>query len=145
MKILIDTNIVLDHLLERKPFYDSAAWIFAETERGQLTTFIGGTTVTTIHDLIAKNFGNQASHKAIEQLLQIFEVAPINRTILYSALSLKFNDFEDAVLHEAAIHSEVEAIVTRDLKRFQHAKISVYSSDGFVTSLLSATLDKEKA
>lgn len=137
MKILIDTNIILDHLLDRKPFNQAAAWIFSHTERGDLETFIGGTTVTTVHYLIVKSLGIKAAQIAIEQLLQLFEVAPINRTVLTSAFKLKFSDFEDAVLHEAAVHVGAEAIITRDVKGFHRAKLAVYSSDEFVNSLRS--------
>jgi len=135
MKILIDTNIILDHLLERAPFKQSAARIFSETEKGRLTTYIGGTTVTTIHYLVTKALGIKAAHAAIEQLLRLFEVAPITRTVLVSAVLLKFVDYEDAVLHEAAVHAGIQAIVTRDTKGFQKANIAVYSSDEFVASL----------
>jgi hypothetical protein len=70
----------------------------------------------------------------IEKLLCIFEVAPVNRTVLTSALQLKFTDFEDAVLHEAAVAIGIEAIVTRDVKGFLKSAIPVYSSDEFVAS-----------
>ncbi len=134
MKILIDTNIVLDHLLDRSPFNDAAKWIFSETEKGNLSTFIGGTTITTVHYLVTKAIGSKESRIAIEQLLRLFEIAPITRTVLASALLLKFSDFEDAVLHEAAIHAGVQAIITRDMKGFQRANIAVYSADEFVIS-----------
>lgn len=135
MRILLDTNIILDHLFDRIPFNKAAAQIFSATESGKLETFIGGTTVTTIHYLITKALGTKTAHLAMEQLLRLFEVAPITRTVLASALLLKFSDFEDAVLHEAAIHVGAQAIVTRDTKGFQQARIAVYSSDEFITSL----------
>lgn len=137
MKILIDTNIVLDHLLDRKPFANAAEWIFAETERGELETYLGATTITTVHYFVTKAFGTKDGKSAIEKLLRLFEIAPINRTILTSALMLKFADFEDAVLHEAAIHVGAQAIITRDIKGFQKADIAVYSSEDFVVSFHS--------
>lgn len=135
MKILIDTNVILDHLLERKPFNQAATWIFSATEQGLLTSFIGATTVTTVHYLVAKALNVKTANTAIEQLLRLFEVAPITRTVLASAVLLKFTDFEDAVLHEAAVHAGVQAIITRDTKGFRTAKIAVYSSDEFVASI----------
>jgi predicted nucleic acid-binding protein len=134
MKILIDTNIVLDHLLDRKPFSQAAGIIFSETERGRFETLIGGTTVTTVHYLVTKALGKKPGYTSIEQLLRLFEVAAINRTVLASALLLKFSDFEDAVLHEAAIHAGANAIVTRDIKGFHKATIPVYSSAEFVAA-----------
>jgi predicted nucleic acid-binding protein len=137
VKLLIDTNIILDHLLDRKPFNEAAAWIFTETEHGQLEAFLGGTTITTVHYLIAKELGAKAAHTAIEQLLRLFEIAPITRTVLASALLLKFADFEDAVLHEAAVHIGAEAIVSRDRRGFKKASIAVYSPDELVNAMVS--------
>ena len=132
MKILIDTNVILDHFLERKPFSHAATLIFAATEQGKLETYIGATTVTTVHYLVTKYLGKKDGTSVIERLLRLFEIAPITRTILASALMLKFGDFEDAVLYEAAIHSGVQFIVTRDRKGFEKATISVYSAVEFV-------------
>ncbi|HEX4045713.1 MAG TPA: PIN domain-containing protein, partial [Gammaproteobacteria bacterium] len=81
MKFLIDTNVILDHLLDRKPFNKAATKIFSAAERGQFEFFIGGTTVTTIHYLLAKWVGAARACQAMEQLLQIFEIAAITRTV----------------------------------------------------------------
>ena len=135
MKILIDTNIVLDHLLDRPHFNTSAAWIFSATERGELTTLIGATTVTTVHYLVTKAAGAKAGKQSIGLILQLFEVAPVNRMVLASALDLGFDDFEDAVLHEAALHAGVEALITRDMKGFARSVLPVYAPDKFILSL----------
>ncbi len=136
MKVLIDTNIILDHLLARAPFNTAAAWIFSQTEKGKLATFIGATTVTTVHYLVTKALGSKASYDCMGKLLRLFEIAPITRTVLASALLLKFTDFEDAVLHEAAIHAGVTAIISRDLTGFRKATLPVYLPDAFMLSTI---------
>ncbi|SRR5579883_2888113 len=143
MKILIDTNVILDHLLERKPFHEAAEWIFSQTERGQLETVIGATNVTTIHYLLTKTLGTKIAQENIEKILRLFDVAPVNRIILASALLLNFTNFEDAVLHEAAMHIGAEAIITRDIKGFHPAKISVYSPHEFVIAFSSTSITLE--
>jgi len=140
MKILLDTNVVLDHFLERKPFAHAAGLIFTATEQRKLETYVGATTVTTIHYLATKSLGSKQGRSVIERLLRLFELAPLNRTILASALLLKFSDFEDAVLHEAAIHSGAQAIVTRECKGFENANLSVYSADEFIVAYTSLNL-----
>ena len=62
-------------------------------------------------------------------MLTLFEVAPVNRLVIESALAAAFGDFEDAVIHEAACHVGADAIVTRNLKDFGKARIPVYDSD----------------
>lgn len=64
--------------------------------------------------------------------MQLFEVAPVNRHVLESAVIAEFGDYEDAVICEAAFHAGAEAIVTRNLKDFKKSRISVYSPDEMV-------------
>lgn len=127
MKVLFDTNVVLDLLLDRQPFANDAAALFSRVESGRIAGFLGATTVTTIHYLVAKALGGRRAIVEIRKLLRLFEVAPINRAVLHSATDLGFEDFEDAVLHEAAAQVGAEAIVTRDPKGFAGAKLPVYS------------------
>ena len=132
MKILIDTNIVLDLFLDRKPFSHAAGIIFSATEKGYFISYLGATTVTTIHYLLSKALGAKDGKIVIEKVLRLFEIAPITRTVLTSALLLRFADYEDAVLHEAARHSGIQNIVTRDRKGFQNSSISIYTPDEFI-------------
>ena len=128
MRILFDTNIVLDLLLDRAPFADAAAELFSKVEEGSIVGYLCGTTVTTIHYLTTKAVGSARAQEEVGKLLSFFEVAPVNRAILESALKAGFPDFEDAVIHEAAYHAGAEAIVTRNLKDFRKSRITVYHS-----------------
>lgn len=137
MKILLDTNIVLDVLMDRIPFADSAAALFSKVEDGTIIGYLCGTTVTTVYYLAAKVIGAPRAQEEIKKLLTLFEVAPVNRQLLESALGAGFSDFEDAVIHEAACHVGAEAIVTRNQKDFKKSKISVYSSEEITKVLAS--------
>lgn len=128
MKILLDTNIVLDVLMDRLPYSDAAVELFSQVENGTVTGCLCGTTITTVFYLIAKAVGAAKAKEEIKKLLALFAVAPVNKHILESALLLDFNDFEDAVIHEAAFNVGVDAIVTRNLKDFKKSRVSVYSS-----------------
>ncbi len=126
MKILFDTNVILDVMLDREPFSDSAALLLSKGEHSQVIGFLCATTVTTLHYLIAKSLGNKAAKRHISTLLSLFEIAPVNRIVLDKALNANFRDFEDAVLHEAAVHAGAEYIVTRNPSDFKHSKLPVY-------------------
>ncbi len=127
MRVLFDTNVVLDVLLERQPYAPDAVWLFARTEQGRLDGFLGATTLTTVHYLVRKALGDAAARERIGILLQLFDVAPVTRAVLEDALTLPFGDFEDAVLHEAARHAGVEGIVTRNAPDFTQATLAVYT------------------
>ena len=128
MRILFDTNIVLDVLMDRMPFSDAAVELFAKVEDGTIIGYLCGTTVTTVYYLASKVVGADRARVEVGKLLTLFEVAPVSRPVLESALVADFNDFEDAVVHEAACHVGADAIVTRNQKDFRKSAISVYSS-----------------
>ena len=129
MKILLDTNIVLDLLMDRMPFSDFAVKLFSTVEMGTVRGYLCGTTITTIYYLTSKTVGAPQAREEIKKLLSLFEVAPVNRHVLESALVADFNDFEDAVIHEAACHVGADALVTRNQKDFSKSRIPVYSSE----------------
>jgi predicted nucleic acid-binding protein len=114
MRVLFDTNVVLDVLLERQPYADVATRLFALVDNGRLDGVVGATTLTTIHDLARKTLGTRKASEIISGLLDLFDVAPVDGSILRSACGLDFADYEDAVLHEAAVAAGALAIVTRN-------------------------------
>jgi predicted nucleic acid-binding protein len=134
---MFDTNIVLDLLLDRKPFANAAAQLFSRMETGRLAGCVCATTVTTIHYLATKILGATKARTHITTLLSLFEVAPVNRPVLEAALSSAFKDFEDAVIHEAALNVGVQALVTRDVTGFKNARIPVYTPDELLHILRS--------
>lgn len=126
MRVLFDTNVVVDLLLNRMPFAPAAASLTALVERGRLIGVVCATTITTVHYLVAKAAGADTARAQVRKLLHLFEVAPVTRSVVESALEQRIADFEDAVIHESAREALVEAIVTRDLGDFAEADLVVY-------------------
>jgi len=126
MKVLFDTNIILDVLLDREPFSNDAAFLLSKVEQLEIIGFICATTITTIHYIIRKALGAQAASRHIQSLLSLFTIAPVNSVVLKNAAASKFEDFEDAVLHEAACHAGAKYIVTRNTADFKNSKLPVF-------------------
>jgi predicted nucleic acid-binding protein len=135
MRILFDTNVVLDLLLDRKPFVEQAQMLFDKVESDELKGYLGATTITTLDYLLRKALSTHEATQIIKKLLVLFDIAPVNRIVLESALEEGFVDFEDAVLQAAAIHSGIQAIVTRDEKGFCKAQIPIYSPEALLNAL----------
>lgn len=135
MNVLLDTNIVLDIMLARKPHLAAAITLFNKIENGEISGHLCATTITTIHYLATTAVNKTYAAQNIKKLLMLFEIAPVNRIILDSALALKFTDYEDAVLHEAALHAGANAIITRDIKGFKKATLTIYSPNEFLAAL----------
>lgn len=123
MRVLFDTNVILDVLLEREPHVDAASKLFALVDNGRINGAICATTATTIYYIAAKSFGARRARDQIHGLLGLFEVAPVDRDVLDGALDIDFPDYEDAVVHEAARAAAATVIVTRDRDDFTNSAI----------------------
>ena len=102
MKVLFDTNIVLDVLLERKPFAKDAVQLFAYVECQTLAGYLCGTTITNGLLFSAKNYWRSRRKRRNPELFKLFEIASVDRTVLEAAMNARFCDFEDAVIYESA-------------------------------------------
>lgn len=127
MRVLFDTNVVLDVLLARRPHVTVAVQLFERAARKQIDGLLGATSVTTLYYLAERTVGARQARGHVETLLTLFEVAPVGRAVLEGALDLGFADFEDAVLHEAARLAGAMGIVTRDPRGFARATLRVYA------------------
>jgi predicted nucleic acid-binding protein len=127
VKVLFDTNVVLDVLLDRQPFRDTAAKLIARVERKELDGVLGATTLTTIHYLVAKASGQEAARSTVRELINLFQIAAVDRQVLSRAIDSPVKDFEDAVLAESGRADIVDSVVTRDPGGFKDSGLRVLS------------------
>ncbi|MCX7016688.1 MAG: PIN domain-containing protein [Candidatus Sumerlaeota bacterium] len=132
LKVLLDTNVVLDVLLAREPFVGAAAEIFDLAEQSRIEGFLCATTVTTLDYLLSQSFRAGDARQALWRLLSLFEIAPVNRSVIERALRSKMADFEDAVLAEAGRLAGVDAIITRNTKDFLSASLKTLDPTQFL-------------
>lgn len=135
MRVLVDTNVVLDVLLAREAFVAEAACIFALVESSKIEACLCATTVTNVHYLLARSLSADGARNALRGLLELFEIAPVNRPVIEQALQSEVVDFEDAVLEQAGRLVGAEAIITRNTKDFRKSAIKVLDPTEFLASL----------
>jgi predicted nucleic acid-binding protein len=116
--ILVDVNVVLDVLLNRPPHAEASAAVWAAIETGSCRGLLPAHAVTTIHYLVRKNLSSSKARRTVSDMLRVFEVAPVDGSVIQFALDLPFADFEDAVSAAAAHFAGCDYIVTRDPKGF---------------------------
>jgi DNA-binding ferritin-like protein (Dps family) len=88
---------------------------------------VAATTITTLSYFVERAYSATQAREDIENLLKLFEVASVGRKVLEDALAMDFEDYEDAVLHEAARAGQADGIVTRNTKDFDRAVLAIYS------------------
>ncbi len=133
MRVLIDTNVVLDFLQEREPFAENAAKLFERVDTGEIEGFIAATTITNIYYIVRKAAGAIVAQDAITQVLTDLNICVVDRNVLEQAIALNFRDFEDAVQYVCGVVYSVDAIVTRDASGFVSVDIPVISPEEFDT------------
>jgi predicted nucleic acid-binding protein len=128
VRVLVDTNIVLDFLLQREPFFRDAELLFQAIEAEQIIGYVTATTLTDIFYIARKQTRDMAqARQAVSEILTAMVICPIDRGVLESALDSGFSDFEDAVQIFAAVSQGLDIILTRDQKGFTDSPIPVLS------------------
>ena len=138
MIAMVDTNVVLDVMLAREPHLADSSAVLAAVETGRCQGLLCATTITTIHYIARRQLGHRKSLDQISGLMLIFGVAAVNQAVLGSAMSGSMPDFEDAVLHDAALQAGAHCIVTRNVDDFASARIPIYTPRQFITALTDA-------
>lgn len=132
MRVLLDTDVNLDFILQRQPFYVEAKEIFVRLGKGDFEGFVCGITPLNISYIARKEFGNDKTRLEISKLLQLVNICEINAKILRSALTSTITDFEDAVQNESAIAENLDVIITRNTKDFANSTLKIYTPSEFL-------------
>lgn len=127
MKLLIDTNVVLDVLLRREPFSETAAEVLNLTQRDDVREYVSASAITDIYYIANKQLKDRAAvRNLLERLLKIVSVAAISEQEIRNALNLTWADFEDSVQYSVALLNEMDGIVTRNPDDYQEAHMRIW-------------------
>ena len=124
MKVLIDTNVVLDVLCKRESFYEDAARIMKYCEVNKITGVISALTIPNIVYIMRKELDAQKTRYVIEKLQLVFTIADLKSDDIKKALSMNFKDFEDALQSACASRIKADYIITRNIRDFVNSKIT---------------------
>ena len=124
-RLLLDLNVFLDVILDRAPDADVSAALWAAIERGQGQGMVPAHGVTTIFYLLEKARDASFAREGVDRLIGVFDVAPVDASVIRRALALAWPDFEDAVCAAAAEANDCDALVTRDPDGYPNAPLPV--------------------
>jgi predicted nucleic acid-binding protein len=121
--VLVDVNVILDVLLDRKPHVEASSAVWTAMESGFARGLLAAHAVTTIHYLIRKELDTLKAKRSLAAMLRVFGVAAVDGAVIQLALELQLPDFEDAVSAAAAQLAGCEYIVTRDPAGFRASPV----------------------
>ena len=135
-KVFIDTNIIVDLLAKREPFYEEAAMLFTLADKQQVNLSVSALTFANTNYILSQSLKPEEVRQILRKMKLIVQVLCINEKIIGLSLNDNdFRDFEDAVQYYTALENDTDIIITRNLKDFQKAKLPVMTAAQFLTTI----------
>lgn len=133
MKVLLDTNIILDVILQRQPFFTFAFEILKLSDAGELESYITSNSITDIFYVLRKHFNNVDDRKkAVKHILNMVDIVSVTRTDIFKSFELEYTDFEDALQTQCAKKVKANYIITRNVKDFKDKSIDAVMPEQFI-------------
>lgn len=136
MKIMCDTNVIIDVLLEREPFAENSCKVLSLCEEHRVDGFISASSVTDIYYLVRKHtHSTDLAYKAVGKLLEIVKVCSVTNNDVLTAFQRKARDFEDCLMATCAKSIHCDYIITRNKKDFEEFDIPLLTPTEFLQQL----------
>lgn len=134
-RLFLDTNIMLDLLGERVPYYNAAAGVATLADKGQLTIVVSALSYATVNYILNKYEEAKAVREKLRKFKVISEMHWLDEVIIEKGLNSKFRDFEDALQYHSALSSNCTILITRNGKDFKEAAIPVMTADEYLAGI----------
>lgn len=136
MKFLIDTNIILDVILKREPFYNISAKVLSLSKYDNIILYVSASAITDIYYISNQTLRNKNEAKNIlSNLIKIVSIASVSENEIRNALSLLWKDFEDSVQYSVALLQEMDGIITRNKNDYKDAEIEILGPEEILSRL----------
>ena len=127
---LIDTNVLLDFLSDRKPFSDQAEVLFEYKQLKKIEIYVSAISFNNLYYIINKISGNKTAIKLLSELADLVNIIPLDNSIIRNSLKSTFSDYEDAIQYNSALSVKlIEGIITRNSKDFKKSDLPILSPE----------------
>ncbi|MBE9239128.1 PIN domain-containing protein [Anabaena aphanizomenioides LEGE 00250] len=138
MKILLDTNIIIDNALEREPFWNTSEQVLSLIEQGKIAGSISASTFSDSYYIIRKARGRDWTLTYLNQLVTFCQIATVNQAAITMAFTTNFKDFEDAIQYSTAVVNQLDAIITRNSQDFPVVTPRILTPDQLIEELTNS-------
>jgi len=132
VRLLLDTNVLLDVIAARQPFYEAAARIWSLAEHDQIEAFVSAISFNNIYYIVRKSAGKDEADRALKAIRDLFTPVPLDAKLINRAMDAPIDDFEDAVQFHSASRENVDSLITRDPDGFPRTGVPVLSPQEFL-------------
>ena len=141
-QVFIDTDVIIDFFIDRKPFSEKAAEIFSYSELGKIKGYVSSLSFSNVFYIVRKLEGRKKAIGSLEQLEKIITILPVDGRIVRQALISEIQDFEDALQNYCALSGGVKAIVTRNIKDYSKSSLAIHTPESYL-KIIRRKLKKE--
>lgn len=138
MNVFIDTNVLMDVLEQRQPFYLASARVWTLAETGKVKGFISVPSLANLFYLLRQRGTRASAREALALLIELFHLVPFDVQIAERAMDAEIPDFEDAVQFCSAIRCCADVVITRNAPDFPHREIRIQTPQQFLNAELSS-------
>jgi predicted nucleic acid-binding protein len=131
-KIFADTDIILDLLSNREPFYTHAAYLFSEADKGKTQLYVSSLSFSNLNYILLRQYSSDQARKKLLKFKTLVTVLAVTDKVVELALSSDFKDFEDGLQYFTAIENNIKTLLTRNLKDYKTAEIPVMTAEQFL-------------
>jgi predicted nucleic acid-binding protein len=135
-KLFLDTNIILDLLGNRMPFYTEAAELFSLADKKEVKLSISALCLADTNYILSKQNPEMEVRKILRKFKVLVTVLPFDNKIADLALNSELHDFEDAIQYFTAIENDQDLIITRNQRDFGDSKIPIMTASEFIKSFI---------
>ncbi|CAM3943947.1 PIN domain-containing protein [Flavobacterium cucumis] len=133
VKILIDTDVILDFFFDREPFSENAAKILSLCESKEIKGFVTPVIISNVYYILRQTAKHEKVIEKLKMLVSIAEILVINKDSILKALNSDFKDFEDALQnYSAELYKEIDIIITRNTKDYKNSSLGVMTPDNYL-------------
>ena len=133
--LFLDTNIILDLLASRMPFYTEAAKLFSLADKKKIKLSISSLCIADSHYILSRQNPEIEVRSILRKFKVLVNVLPLDDKITDLALNSDFRDFEDAIQYYTAIENDQDLIITRNQQDFKESKLPVMSAGEFIKTI----------
>jgi predicted nucleic acid-binding protein len=133
--LFVDSDIILDLLAKRDPYYIHAANLFTLIDRKEIGAFTSPIVFANLHYLLKKLTSNTSALKSLRKLKTLINILPVDEKVIEQSLNSEFTDFEDAIQYFTAINNGINIIVTRNKTDYKKSKIKILTADEYLKTI----------
>lgn len=131
-KVFVDTDIILDLLSQREPFYSHSAYLFSDADNNKIQIFVSSLSFSNLNYLLSKQYNSIQARKILLKFKTLVTVLAVSDKVVELALSSDFKDFEDGLQYFTAIENNLKILLTRNLKDYKTAEIAILTAAQFL-------------